>query len=292
MYLGITGATGFVGKCLIQAAIRRGCEVIAYSRNPSRPVDGCVETRRFSLDEPPDFNGCQTVIHLAGENVAGLWTRAKKRRIRDSRVIGARRVAEGIRAAKVPPEVLVAASAIGFYGNQGDADLTEESPRGSGFLADVCVENEAEIVAAETACRVVRARIGLVLGAGGALGVMRPLFKLCLGGPVGNGRQWMSWIHVEDAASLMLFAAMNLDVRGPLNITTPWPVRNADFTKMLARSVRRPAIFRAPAFALRLVLREFADELLWSRRVLPAVATAQGFGFQFPELTESVFTNL
>ena len=292
MILGITGASGFVGKRLIQAATRQGFEVIAFSRNPAKPVGGCVETRGFSLDETPDFNGCEAIIHLAGENVSGLWTSAKKRRIRDSRVNGARRIVEGIRAAKVRPEVLVGASAIGFYGNQGEADVTEESPRGSGFLADVCAENEAELAAAEPLCRVVRARIGLVFGAGGALAVMRPLFKLGLGGPVSDGRQWMSWIHVEDAVSLLLFAVRNLDIRGPLNVTTPWPVRNADFTKALARSVRRPAIFRAPAFALRFFLREFADELLWSRRILPAVATAEGFRFQFPELTETVFANL
>lgn len=292
MILGITGASGFVGKRLIQAATRQGFEVIAFSRNPATPVSGSVETRRFSLNETPDFNGCEAVIHLAGENVSGLWTAAKKRRIRDSRVTGAHRVVEGIRAAKVRPEVLIGASAIGFYGNQGEAEITEESPRGSGFLADVCVENEAELLAGESLCRVVRARIGLVFGAGGALAVMRPLFKLGLGGPVGNGQQWMSWIHVEDAVSLLLFAVRNMDIRGPLNITTPWPVRNSDFTKALARSVRRPAIFRAPAFALRFFLREFADELLWSRRILPAVATTEGFRFQFPELKESVFANL
>ena len=287
MNLGITGATGFVGKTLIQAAIRRGFEVIAFTRDPSKPVSGCVATRRFSLDEVPDFSGCEAVIHLAGENVSGLWTAAKKRRIRDSRVLGAPRVAEGARAAKPPPEVVIAASAIGFYGNQGDAELDEQSPRGSGFLADVCADTEAQF--SDVNCRIVRARIAVVLGSGGALGAMRPIFKLGLGGPLGDGRQWMSWIHVEDAASLLLFAVLNLDIQGPLNISAPWPVRNADFTKLFARSLRRPAFIRAPAFAMRLVLREFADELLWSRRVLPAVATEQGFGFQFPELTEAVF---
>ena len=289
MNLGITGASGFVGKTLIQAAIRRGFEVIAFTRDPSKSIGDCVETRQFSLDKAPDFSGCEAVIHLAGENVSGLWTAAKKRRIRDSRVLGAQRIVEGIRAAKVPPEVVVAASAVGFYGNQGDVELDEESPRGCGFLADVCADTEAVYLGVDS--RIVRARLGVVFGDGGALGVMRPLFRLGLGGPIGNGRQWMSWIHVEDAASLLLFAVLNLDIRGPLNVTAPWPVRNADFTRMLARSLRRPAIFRAPAFVMRLVLREFADELLWSRRVLPAVATAQGFGFRFPELTEAVFAN-
>jgi uncharacterized protein len=291
MKIGITGASGFVGKTLVRAATRQGCEVIAFSRDPSRIVDGCVETRRFSLDETPDFNGCNAIIHLAGENVAGLWTSAKVRRIRDSRVIGAKRVVEGIRAAKERPEVLIAASAIGIYGDSGDHDVTERSPQGTGFLAETCADNEAEVLAAEPLCRVVRARLGIVLGAGGALGVMRPIFKLGLGGPVSHGRQWMSWIHVEDAAAMLLFAVQNLDIRGALNATTPWPVTNGDFTKRLAKSLHRPAIFRAPAFALKLVLRGFADELLWSRRVLPEVATEHEFRFQFPELTEAVFAD-
>ena len=291
MNLGITGATGFVGKVLIQAAIRRGFEVIAFTRDPSKPVGGCVETRRFSLDGVPDFSGCEAIVHLAGESVSGLWTAAKKSRIRESRVLGAQRVVQGIRAAKEPPEVVVAASAIGFYGNRGETQLDEQSPRGAGFLADVCADTEAEIASAEPLCRVVRARIALVLGEGGALGAMRPIFKLGLGGPLGDGQQWMSWIHVEDAAALLLFAVLNLDVHGALNVAAPWPVRNVDFTKQFARSLRRPALIRVPAFAMRLVLREFADELLGARRVVPAVATEHGFGFQFPELTEAVFAN-
>jgi uncharacterized protein len=291
MIIGITGASGFLGTTLIRAATRAGAEVVAFSRNPAKPVGGCVETRKFSLDETPDFNGCNAIVHLAGENVAGLWTKDKVRKIRDSRVVGARRVVEGIKAANQRPEVLVAASAIGVYGDQGDRDVTEESPKGTGFLAETCAENEAEVLAAEPLCRVVRARIGIVLGAGGALAVMRPLFKLGLGGPVSHGRQWMSWIHAEDAASMILFAIQNLDIRGAMNVTSPWPVTNNDFTKRLAKSLGRPAIFRAPAFALRMVLRGFADELLWSRRVLPSVATDQGFRFRFPEITDAVFAD-
>jgi uncharacterized protein len=291
MIIGITGASGFLGTTLIRAATRAGAEVVAFSRNPAKPVGGCVETRKFSLDETPDFNGCNAIVHLAGENVAGLWTKDKVRKIRDSRVVGARRVVEGIKAANQRPEVLVAASAIGVYGDQGDRDVTEESPKGTGFLAETCAENEAEVLAAEPLCRVVRARIGIVLGAGGALAVMRPLFKLGLGGPVSHGRQWMSWIHAEDAASMILFAIQNLDIRGAMNVTSPWPVTNNAFTKRLAKSLGRPAIFRAPAFALRMVLRGFADELLWSRRVLPSVATDQGFRFRFPEITDAVFAD-
>ena len=289
MQLALTGATGFVGRHVIRLAVRRGYEVIAFTRDPSRTVHDCIGTRAFSAEAPPDLSGCDAVIHLAGENVAGLWTRGKMRRIRDSRILGTRRIAEAIRSASHPPDVLVSASAIGFYGDAGDAELTEDSPHGSGFLADTCMEWEREAVAAETHCRVVRPRIGLVLGkGGGALRMMLPFFRLGLGARIGTGRQWLSWIHAEDLASLLLFAVENLDVRGALNATAPWPVRNAEFTRTLARSVRRPAFLAAPAFALRMLLGEFSRELLDSKRVLPAVATAHSFGFRFPELAPAL----
>lgn len=282
MILALTGATGFVGRHVIKAAVRRGYEVVAFTRDPSRSVGDCVETRRFSLDEPLDLRGCEAVIHLAGENVAGLWTRAKKQRVMDSRVMGTRRVVEGIRALAEPPEVFVSASAIGFYADSGDAELTEQSPAGNDYFAETCGAWEKE--AATPLCRVVNARIGLVLGEGGMLRMMRPIFRLCLGGRLGNGRQWMSWIHVEDLAEMLLFAVGNLDVRGPLNATAPWPVRNADFTRALASALHRPAFLPAPAWALRLVFREFATDMLASKRALPAVATEHGFGFRFSEL--------
>ncbi len=289
MQLALTGATGFVGRHVIRLAVRRGYEVVAFTRDPSRPVHDCIETRKFTTDEPPDLTGCNAVIHLAGENVAGLWTREKMKRIRDSRVLGTRRIAEAIRAASHPPDVLVSASAIGFYGDSGEAEITEESPPGTGFLADTCREWESEARAAEPVCRVVRTRIGLVLGkGGGALRMMLPLFRLGLGGRLGSGRQWLSWIHVEDLARVLLFAIENLDARGPLNATAPWPVRNADFTAALARSLHRPAFLAVPAFVLRLLLRDFSHELLDSKRVLPAAATAEGFGFQFPQIAPAL----
>ncbi len=289
MQLALTGATGFVGRHVIRQAVRRGYEVIAFTRDPSQTVHDCIGTRAFSPDAPLDLSGCDAVIHLAGENVAGLWTRRKMQRIRDSRILGTRRIAEAIRAASRPPDVLVSASAIGFYGNSGETELTEESPHGTGFLADTCCEWEREAIAAEACCRVVRPRIGLVLGkGGGALKMMLPFFRFGLGGRMGSGRQWMSWIHAEDLATMLLFAVENLDVRGPLNATAPWPVRNADFTRALARAVRRPAFFTVPAFALRLVLGEFSHELLDSKRVLPAAATGHGFGFRFSEITPAL----
>ncbi|MEO6741308.1 MAG: TIGR01777 family oxidoreductase [Chthoniobacteraceae bacterium] len=289
MQLALTGATGFVGRHVIRLAVRRGYEVIALTRNPAQTVHDCIGTRAFSAAAPPDLSGCDAVLHLAGENVAGLWTRGKMQRIRDSRILGTRRIAEAICASSHPPDVFVSASAIGFYGDSGEAELTEESPHGAGFLADTCREWEHEAMLAESHCRTVRTRIGLVLGrGGGALRMMLPFFRIGLGARIGSGRQWMSWIHAEDLASLLLFAVENLDVRGALNATAPWPVRNADFTRTLARSVRRPAFFAVPGFALRLLLGEFSRELLDSKRVLPAAATGHGFGFRFPELAPAL----
>ena len=289
MLLGITGASGFIGRRVIDLALGRGHEVVAFSRSPQRAIPGC-EMRAFSLNASTDLRGCEAVIHLAGEPVAGLWTASKKRRIRDSRVNGTRRIVDAIGTLAEPPEVFVSGSAVGFYGDAGDADLTETSGGGSGFLSEVVKAWEAEAMKAR-ATRTVIVRTGIVLGKhGGALRAMTPMFRLGLGATLGDGRQWMPWIHLEDEARLILFAVENLDIRGPLNATAPWPARNADFTRILAHTLRRPAFLRAPAFALRM-LGDFSHELLDSKRVLPAVAADHGFGFQFPEL-EPALKNL
>ena len=289
MLLGITGASGFIGRRVIDIALGRGHEVVAFTRSPERTIPGC-EMRAFSLDVPPDLRGCDAVIHLAGETVVGLWTTAKKRRISESRVLGTRRIVEAIGKMESPPEVLVCGSAVGFYPDSGDLELTEISGGGDGFLAETVRAWEAEALKAERT-RVVRLRTGIVLGkGGGALQVMTPVFRMGLGGQIADGRQWMPWIHLEDEARLILFAVENLDIRGAVNATAPWPARNADFTRTLAKTVRRPALFRVPAFALRW-LGDFSHELLDSKRVLPAVATDHGFGFQFPEL-EPALKNL
>lgn len=283
MHLGITGATGFIGGRIIDLALRRGHEVVAFTRHPQHGIPGCT-MRRFSLDVAPDISGCEAIIHLAGEPVAGLWTPEKKRRIVQSRVIGTRRIVEAINAAAAKPEVLISGSAIGFYGDRGEEDLTENAPGGRGFLAETVQAWEAEARQA-AGLRIAFIRTAVVLGqGGGALPLMALPFRFGLGATLGSGRQWMSWIHLEDLAQLILFAVENLDVRGPVNGSAPWPVRNADFTAALAHALRRPAFFRVPAFLLRLALRGFAAELLDSKRVLPAVATEHGFGFKFPEL--------
>ncbi|MDB6175330.1 MAG: Cell division inhibitor [Chthoniobacteraceae bacterium] len=283
MNIGITGATGFIGHRLIDVALRRGHEVIAFSRNPEAPIPGC-EMRVFSESKVPDISKCEALVHLAGEPVFGLWTPSKKRRIRESRVQGTRRIVEAINASATPPEVFVSGSAIGYYGESGERELTELSASSDGgFLSRVCHEWEAEAIKA-ISTRVVLLRTSIVLGKqSGALKMMAPIFRAGLGGKLGSGDQWMSWIHIEDEIRLILFAIENMDIAGPLNASAPWPVRNAEFTETLARTVHRPAFLHVPAFAL-LPLGEFRSELLDSKRVLPAVASDHQFGFQFPEL--------
>ena len=287
MTIGLTGATGFIGGKIIDLALRRGHEIVAFTREPRRTIPGC-EMRAFSLDTVPDILGCEAIIHLAGEPVVGLWTAAKKRRIVESRVLGTRRIVEAINAAREKPEVLLSGSAIGFYGDRGEEELVETAPAGHGFLAETVQAWEAEAQRAE-GLRVVTLRTAIVFGKnGGALPMMRPIFKLGLGGPLGDGRQWMSWIHLDDLAQLALFAIENLDLHGPLNGSAPWPARNADFTKALAHTLSRPALLRVPAFVLRATLGGFAHELLDSKRVLPAAVLDHGFRFQFPDLAPAL----
>ena len=230
------------------------------------------------------------MFHLAGESVGeGRWTAAKKQRIRDSRVIGTRRLVEGLAALEQKPRVLVVASAIGYYGSRGDETLDESSAPGDDFLAQVCRDWEAEARAAEKlGIRVVNTRFGIVLGNGGALKKMLLPFKLGAGGRLGNGRQWMSWVHVDDVVGILLAAAIDEQYRGPVNTVAPTPVTNREFTRVLASVLHRPAIFPVPAFGLRLVVGEFAEVLLGSQRVLPKAAQRAGYAFHYPELAEAL----
>lgn len=227
------------------------------------------------------------MFNLAGEPVAeGRWTAEKKARIRDSRVLGTRRLVEGLKQLDRRPRVLVSASAVGWYADSGDRELTEAEPPADTFLGEVCAAWEQEARAAEPlGIRVVLVRIGLVLGpGGGAMGQMLPLFRLGLGGRLGSGRQWMPWIHLDDLVGLLLFAARCETLRGPMNAAAPHPVTNAEFTRTLGRVLHRPAFLPAPAFGLRLALGEFASVLLASQRVLPRAALAAGYEFQYSEL--------
>lgn len=288
MTIGLTGATGFIGGHVLRIAAKRGHDVIAFTRTPQRHVSGAVETRAFSLEAGPDLRGCDAVIHLAAEPIIGLWTKSKRRRVVESRVVSTQRIVEGIAALPEKPEVLVNGSAIGFYGDSADCELTEQAAGGTGFLAETVAawENAARAAAVG---RVVLLRTAVVLGReSGALRFMAPLFRCGLGGAVGNGRQWMSWIHVEDIARLALFAVEDQEVRGPINGSAPWPVRHRDFVSTLASVLHRPALLRAPAFVLRAAHAALAAELLESKRVVPAAALAAGFRFNFPQIGDAL----
>jgi uncharacterized protein (TIGR01777 family) len=243
-------------------------------------------------DVPPNLvSGFDAVIHLSGESVAGRWTSTKKRRIRDSRVVSTRNLSRALASAEKRPAAFLCASAIGYYGNRGEKILTEESPSGTGFLAEVSREWEAATRAASDAgIRTVNLRIGIVLSrSGGALKPMLLPFRFGLGGRIGNGRQWWSWIHIDDLISAVWHILQTQSVNRPVNMTAPNPAMNAEFTRTLATALHRPAILPIPAFAARLAFGEFADEgLLASTRVEPKELLASEFDFKFAQLSAAL----
>ena len=279
MKIGIIGATGYIGSHLSSAVLASGHEVVGFSRS-ARPG-----FRRFSQDAVPDFSGLDAVVNLAGEPILGLWTRQKKEKILRSRVETTQRVMEGLAQLPDGPRILINASAIGYYGDTGENCVSENSPAGTGFLAQTCKawEDAAQGPASENV-RIVRLRVGFVTGPGGAMRFVLPLFKMGLGGRLGDGHQWMSCIHVDDVAGLILWAIANESISGPMNAVCPESVRNTQFTRALARAVHRPAILPAPAFALHLALGELSHVMLDSVRVIPEVALASGYRFRFPKV--------
>jgi uncharacterized protein (TIGR01777 family) len=272
----LTGSHGLVGSALTPALTANGHKVTPLSH--SQPW--------------PELAGHDTVVHLAGENIAaGRWTPQKKARIRDSRVEMTRQLCETVTKLSPPPRVVVSASAVGFYGNRSDEVLREESAPGAGFLAEVCRDWEAATKpAADAGIRVVNLRFGVILSPeNGALAKLLMPFKLGLGGGLGDGRQWMSWIALDDALSVIGRALADDALRGPVNVVAPEPVTNRDFTRTLARVLRRPAIFPVPAFALQLALGEMADALLLSsQRTEPAKLALIGYRFRLPTLEGSL----
>lgn len=287
--IAVTGASGLVGSELVPTLERNGYQVLCLVRREPRseaevrwdPEAGTIDAERLQ--------GVSGVIHLAGDNVAsGRWTEAKKARIRDSRVRGTEIVAAALSRLSPKPRVFVSASAIGFYGNRGDEVLDESASQGSGFLASVCGEWEAAAAPARDAgIRVVHPRIGVVLAAeGGALAKMKVPFLLGLGGRVGDGAQYMSWITLEDLVSALLFALKCDDLEGPVNFVSPTPVTNADFSATLARVLKRPAVLPVPRFALRLAVGpEMANEMLiGGARVAPASLHQHGFAWEHSSL--------
>lgn len=288
----VTGATGFIGRRLLPWLKWP----VVLTRDPEHAKTALtnVEIHRWDPETGPPpaeaFHGVDAVFHLAGESVAaGRWSAGRKQQIRDSRVLGTRNLVAALAGLKERPALLVSASAIGYYGDRGDETLDEEAPPGNDFLAGVCQEWEAEANrAAALGIRVVTPRFGIVLGkGGGALKRMLPPFKLGLGGRLGSGRHWMSWIHIDDLIGLLLYAGQR-HISGPMNAVAPNPVTNREFTTELARALRRPAVFPVPEFALKLAFGEMAGVLLASQRVVPAVAQRTGYRFQYPELSPAL----
>ena len=286
----ITGGSGLIGSALRPVLEKQGHEVASLTRREAR------RTGEFRWDpeqahvDPAALEGTEAVVHLAGETVAGRWTAAKKQRILGSRVTGTRVISEAIAALDPPPGVLVCASGIGVYGDRGDDPVTEESEPGQGFLVDVVRAWEGAADPARAAgIRVVHTRFGIVQSPrGGALKTQLPLFKLGLGGPIGGGRQYVSWVTIDDAVGAITFALSREGVSGPVNVAAPGAVRQRDYARTLGRVLRRPAFLPAPAFAVRLVLGEFAGEVLNGQRAVPQRLTGSGYAFRFPELESAL----
>ena len=286
----ITGSTGMIGSALVSSLIKEGHAVVRFLR--VEPEAGSADKRwdpeSGSLD-PAALEGVEAAVHLAGDNIAeGRWTEKKKARIRDSRVTGTRLLCGALAALAAPPRVVVSASAVGIYGDRGEEVLTEESAPGTGFLADVGREWEAASEA--KGVRVVNLRFGVVLSpSGGALGKMLTPFRLCVGGRLGSGRQYMSWIALDDALGAIHHVLATDTLRGPVNAVAPRAVTNLEFTKTLGRVLGRPTIFPMPGFMARLLFGQMADEaLLASTRAEPARLVASGFKFKYPGLEEAL----
>ncbi len=287
----ISGASGLVGSALSKSFTQSGHEVTHLTRSTVGPGS---DQRVIVWDpmaerlDPAGLEGFDAVVHLAGENIAGgRWTRRQKQRIRDSRVLGTRLLCRALAELSDPPQILASASAVGYYGDRGQQQLDEASPPGSGFLAEVCRDWEAATEpAAEAGIRVTRLRIGVVLALhGGALARMLPVFRFGLGGRLGSGWQYMSWITLDDLVDAIGHVLSAGTLQGPINLVAPQPVTNRRFTQTLGRVLRRPALLPAPGFALRLMLGEMADELLLAgAKVAARRLLDSGFEFRDPQL--------
>ncbi len=289
MTLTLTGATGFIGRPLAARLRERGHTLRLLGRRAA-PPDGFAWDALAAAPPSAAFEGAEAVIHLLGEPIAQRWTTAAWQRIVASRVDGTRRLVDALAALNRRPAVLICASGIGVYGDRGDELLTETSPPGSDAVARLCQDWEhAARQAEQLGMRVVLLRSGLVLGRdGGALARMLPAFRLGLGGPLGHGRQWTSWIHLEDWLRLVEFVLDQPALSGALNAVAPEPLTQRDFSRLLGAQLRRPAVLPTPAFALRLLFGEMAQLLTASQRVLPATAQRHGFHFTQPTLAAAL----
>jgi uncharacterized protein len=293
----VTGATGLVGTALGAALAREGHSVCRLVRSGTKSTGGTVGT--FDVPWDPETGslggaavGAEAVVNLGGASiVAGRWTNLRKKLLRTSRVDSTRALVAALKKMNAKPDVLVSASAVGFYGSRGDEILTEECAPGNDFLGNLARDWEAEALRAEEfGTRVVLARFGIILASqGGALPEMMLPFKFGVGGRIGDGKQWMSWVTLEDVVAILRLAIIKRELRGPINVVAPEPVRNADFVKELAKAMRRPAIFPAPAVALRLAMGEMADALLLSsHRAVPQKLTREGYSFASRNLRDAL----
>jgi uncharacterized protein (TIGR01777 family) len=291
MKIFITGGTGFVGKSLAPALVRRGHEVTILTRSGKGEPGGVSSVE----GDPTQRGGWQSevkehdaIINLAGASIFTRWTDAAKKTIRESRLLTTRNLVEALEGARV--KHFFSTSAVGYYGFHGDEVLTEESPPGNDFLAQLGRDWEKEAREAEKkGCRVVITRFGIILGErGGALGQMIPLFRKYLGGPLGAGNQWFSWIHIEDLTSAFLFLLEHLEFSGPANFTAPNPVRNRELAKAIGKAMGRPSFLPAPGFMLKLFLGEFGSILLEGQRVIPQRLLKSGFQFRYPEIEQAM----
>jgi uncharacterized protein (TIGR01777 family) len=288
----VTGSSGLIGSALVRSLRADGHDVVKLvRREPAAADERRWDPTTHTLD-PALLDPADAVVHLAGAGIGDKrWSEDYKQEVLRSRIDGTTTIATAIAQCTSPPKVLLSSSAVGWYGDTGDEAVDESAPNGQGFLADLVRQWEAATAPAQAAdVRVVHARTGVVLSAdGGALGKVLPLFKLGLGGRLGSGRQWMSWISIADQITAMRFLLERSDLSGPVNVTAPEPVRNRDYTKALARALRRPALAVVPAAALRVALGEFADEgVLVSQRVVPARLEDAGFLFTYADIDSAL----
>ena len=296
----VSGSSGPIGAALLPKLREAGHEVMRLVRGDRAPLkreagatqkEDSVAWDPMQPLDPASVSGFDAVIHLAGEPIVGRWTDAKKRRIHDSRAAGTRNLANALAKAAQKPRVFVSASAIGFYGNRGDEILREDSPSGRDFLSAVCRDWEANTQAAvQAGIRTAQTRFGLILSRdGGALSKMLPPFRIGIGGKMGDGRQWWSWIHIADVTAGILHVIHNDSLQGPVNFVAPNPATNAAFTKTLAAVLHRPAFFPLPGLAARLAFGQMADELLLaSQRVEPAQLLSSGYRFMYADLRQAL----
>ncbi len=290
----VTGATGLLGRALLPELSARGYRITALSRDVRRAavsIPGIDDFREWTPGVSGGWteavSGAYAVVHLAAESIGGArWNERVKKRIAGSRIMGTRGISGAIASAAAPPEVFVSVSGIGYYGDTGDRPLPEDAPAGDDFLARLCEDWEKEALAAGRAgTRVAVPRFGIVLSAkGGALPLLARPIRMFAGGPLGNGRQWLPWIHIEDAVRIIMFALENSEIRGPFAAVAPDPARNREFGAAVARALRRPFYFPVPAFLLRALIGEFAGTLLGGQRISPERLMEADFEFRHPRL--------